>query len=341
MVNYLLAYETSYQLNDRARWHMELVSDSVELMRIIFLLGAVLALLYKKRFGVTPGGIIVPGTLAVVLSFHVIAFIISLVTGILCWAIYKFTFGHYALPGRWSSLANISISVIMSLAIMSFAEAHRVLDKETVLLSMIAPGLIAISARKYGLQKVVQGTIITSALAAASGIALALLIPHSILLHLNVRLASYEPLALSHPLIVLPVSLLTAVVLYYKFKVRGGGYLIAPFLAAALASSIVQGTMILAGVILSYLIVKLIQKHTLIIGLDRFVLSLFCGYFVITAADILATHFVINGYRPSTLVLIIAVAVMTNDLCLQPVRAALLKGISPALFISLIARLAV
>lgn len=51
-----------------------------------------------------------------------------------------------------------------------------------------------------------------------------------------------------------------------------------PFLAVLTVDAPFQVILIIIGIALSYFIVKLIQKYTLIIGLERFVVSLFCGY---------------------------------------------------------------
>lgn len=319
---------------------MEIFWSSIDLVRLTFLVGAVLALLYKKKFGVTPGGIIVPGILTGLIFTSFPAFVVMLALSVVCWAIYKYTFGSFALTRRWASLITISISVVLGLISMYALNMAHIFDQE-LLLSLVVPGLIAISARKYGLGRVMLGTLSVTAASYLAGWAMALAIPYEVLTYMTVRLGTYTPLSLESPYLVFVVSLATAILVYYKFGLRGGGYMVAPFIAAVTISSPIQALLIAVGVALSYIAVRLLLRYTLVIGLERFVFSLVCGYIVITLIDVLATMVNIPGYRPAPIVLIIAVAVFTNDLSLQALKPSLLKGFSPTILMAHLARLAV
>lgn len=93
---------------------MDVLDYSYELMRLLFLSGAVFGLLYKKRYGVTPGGIIVPGTLAIELGSSLKAFSISILTAVICYFLHKYTFGKYALSKRQSNYIFIAYSVCIN-----------------------------------------------------------------------------------------------------------------------------------------------------------------------------------------------------------------------------------
>lgn len=321
---------------------MDVFNSSFDLMRGVFLLGAVMALFYKKRLGVTPGGVIVPGTLAGIVFSSFIAFMIVVGLSLVCLLIYKFIFSRFVLSKRWSSFIMISISVSLGLVTMTVADITQFVNQEFLLLSLVTPGLITISARNYGLGKVMFGTLLVTGIACVAGLIISNILPYQSLTYLSVQLAAFTPLTLVNPYIVIPVSLVISILIYYRFGIRGGGYLIAPFLAVVLMSSPVQFGLIMLGVILSFLTVKAIQNHTLITGLERFVISLFCGYFVITLIDLLAVSVGIGeGYRPAPIVLIIAVAVLTNDLSLQSAKQTIKKGFSPSLITSFLTRLAV
>lgn len=320
---------------------MDIFSSSIDLTRIVFLIGALMALLYKKQFGVTPGGIIVPGTLACILFMSFTTFLLVLLSSLLCMLIYKVFFGSYPLSKRWSSLINISISLVLGLGFMAIARQAGMLDQELVLFSMVVPGLISISVQRYKFGKVMLGTLTVTALSCLLGVAASKLIPYEMLTTLSVQLAAYQPLMLSNPYFVLPISIAMAALIYFKFGIRGGGYLISPFMAAVAISSPIQALLIFVGVAISYLLIRLALRFTLIVGLERFVLSIFCAYLVITAMDIVAVTIGIPDYRPAAIVLIIAVAVMTNDLSLQSPKSTIKNGMAPSLITSYLARLAV
>lgn len=320
---------------------MEFFLSSVDLVRIVFLVGAVLALIYKKKVGVTPGGIIVPGVITGLLFTSFLAFIITLSITLICFGLYKITLGRYALSKKWAAFAIISASVTLSLIATAITETTHLLGNEIIAFSLVVPGLIAISANKYGLGKVLTGTLAVTAVCYFIAWALILTIPYALLSHTTVELGQYQQLSLENPYLTVPLSLLTAIVLYYKFNIRSGGYLVAPFIAAVTFSSPIQTLMIFAGVALSTLAVRLALRYTLIIGLERFVLSIFFGYIMVGIMDFIAITYTIPGYRPAPLVLIVAVAILTNDLSLQPLGKTLKNGFLPSTLMAHLARLAV
>lgn len=320
---------------------MEFFLSSVDLVRLVFLIGAVFALIYKKKVGVTPGGIIVPGVLTGLLFTSFLAFMITLAATVVCYGLYKITLGRYALNKRWSAMILIGASVTFSLIATAVVESTHLLGHEIIAFSLVVPGLIAISANKYGLGKVALGTLAVTAVCYAAAWALILALPYTLLSHTTVELGQYQQLSLVNPYVVIPISLATSVLLYYKFGMRSGGYLVAPFIAAVTFSSPIQALMLAAGVAISTVAIKLALRFTLMIGLERFVFSLFCAYIMVSLMDMLAIAVTIPGYRPAPLVLIVAVAVLTNDLSLQPVRKTLKSGFTPSMLMAHLARLAV
>jgi len=320
---------------------VEFFLSSVDLVRLVFLIGAVFALIYKKKVGVTPGGIIVPGVLTGLLFTSFLAFIITLAASLICYGVYKLTIGRYALNKRWSALIIISISVAFSLIATALVESTHLLGHEIIAFSLVVPGLIAISANKYGPAKVALGTLTVTAICYLAAWALILTIPYPLLSHTTVELGQYTQLSLVNPYVVIPISLISAIVLYYKFGIRSGGYLVSPFIAAVTFSSPIQALMLVAGVALCTIAVKLALRFTLIIGLERFVFSLFCAYIVVGIMDMIAITTTVPGYRPAPLVLIVAIAIFTNDLSLQSVKTTLKNGFGPSMLMAHIARLAV
>jgi hypothetical protein len=320
---------------------VEILDSSIELFRVLFLLGAIISLLYKKKYGITPGGIVVPGILAGILFASFRSFVVLLVTTTICWMIHRVFISKYALSSRWTTLICMSISATLGLLTMYTFRKYISFSSESSLVSLVVPGLITISAKKYGIGKIAYSTLFVTAVTGSVGVLLASLIPHQQLTSLNVQLAEYTPLTLTAPFVVIPVSLITAILIYYRFGIRGGGYVIGPFLALLMFIAPLQALSIAVAIAVSYWSMKFIQQYTLIIGLERFVASLFMGYFTITAIDYIAITAGVGQYYPSPQIAIIAVAVITNELCLQPARLSILKGVLPSLLIAYLTRLAV
>lgn len=309
---------------------MDLLWSSFELTRVIFLLGAALALLYKKKIGITPGGIIVPGSLAIGIYFSWLTPIVVLLTASTCWGLYEAMFRRFAFSLRWANLIVITMSTVIGVAFSALYAPLYELTREAILITLLIPGLMVISFRKYGFLPVITGTSIVTGVVYLVGLVAFFTIPTRYLTELTVSLATYKPLSLSSAGIVFGISLITSFIIYFTFGMRGGGYIVAPFIAVVTFSSLTQSLAIAFAVVLTYLAVKFVSHFTLIVGLERFVFCLFSASIFMTAMDVLASTIKVEGYQTASLILIVAVAVITNDLCLHPLKRSLLLGVLPA-----------
>lgn len=317
---------------------MDIIWNSLELTRIVVLLGAVLALLYKKKLGITPGGIIVPGTLAYILSYSTFLFFITLLLGVLYYYIHKLTIARYAISKQMTTLIIMSMSVCLGLVSAYLLKVNHLLSYEMFALNLITPGLVALSSIKYKITDVLLGTLTVTFVTLAVGLILAFMLPVSMLSQLTVSLGGYSQLGLDNPYIFLPISMFMAVLMYFRFGVRSGGYLVSPYIVAVIFSSPIQGALLLTAIALSLLIVKTVQKYSLLIGLERFVFCLFIGYIFATILDLVASQITIPGYRVAPLILMSAIAVVTNDLTLHALPKAFSKGLLPSQLIASLAR---
>lgn len=317
---------------------MDIIWNSLELTRIVVLIGAVLALLYKKKLGITPGGIIVPGTLAYILSYSTFLFFVTIMLGIVYYYIHKFTIDRYAISRQMTTLLMMSMSVCFGLVTSYLLQVNHLLSYEMFALNLITPGLIALSAIKYKITEVLLGALSVTFVTLAIGMALAFVLPVGMLTQLTVSLGGYTELGLDNPYVFLPLSMLVTALMYFRFGVRSGGYLISPYIVAVIFSSPMQGLMLLLAIAASYAIVKTVQKYSLLIGLERFVFCLFVGYIFATVMDLVASHITIPGYRVAPLILMSAIAVVTNDLTLHPLSKSFSKGLLPAQLIASLAR---
>ncbi|MFZ2513915.1 MAG: poly-gamma-glutamate biosynthesis protein PgsC/CapC [Candidatus Saccharimonadales bacterium] len=296
---------------------MDVLDYSYELMRLIFLSGAVFGLLYKKRYGVTPGGIIVPGTLAIELGSSLKAFSISILTAVICYFLHKYTFGRYALSKRQSNYIFIAYSVCINIALTLLLGKRHWISTEIGTISLISSGLIAISAHKYRLGTVLRGTLSVTALTYLVGLTLASFVPFHLLSQTTIQLGSYVRLGFLHAAIFFPLSLLASYTIYRKMNTKLFGYLLLPYIVVMLTSSLLQAALISAAIYVNYYFVKYVMERTLIIGLERFVISLFGSYFFISLLDWIAIQTKVHGYRPSPLAALVVVTVATNSLVLS------------------------
>lgn len=306
---------------------MEMFTYSVDLARIVFLIGALLAMLYKKRLGVTPGGIIVPAFLALLLDQSVAWFAGILAVALATRYIYKLAFESFALSKKWMIFTNISISALL-VVVLQILFLDTLPSVEAATFGFVIPGLISANSVRYGLGKVMQATLLVTAGAFAAGVALAELLPFGWSTYLTSQLSGFAPLKMTHPQIYLPAGLVVTGLTLWQFGTRTGDYLLAPFLAVLAMVAPLQMAMFALGVALSYLIVQLAVKYSLIAGLERFMLCLFTSAFMVSLTDLLAVRLDLTGYRSTGVLLMVAMGVIVNDLCLQRRKGTALAGVS-------------
>lgn len=295
---------------------MELFSHSLDLSRLVYLIGAVIAVLYKRKTGITPGGIIVPAYLAFLLDESLVWFISSIAITLLTFLIFKYALANRALSKHWAVFSNIAIStsIVLLLKFVVFKNSNV---SDLFMFGFSVPGLIAANATRYGLAKVSFGALLVTAFTVLSGYILALTIPYGISTKLSTQLGAYDHLVIHRPLVLLPLSLLCAAYITYQYGLRPGGFVLACFVAALLPGSPLQFLLFLLGTVAGYFLVSLIIKHSLTMGLERFVLCMFISTLFVTISDLLAVRFGLQSYLVSSMALVVAMGVIINDLCLQ------------------------
>ncbi|MGB4762019.1 MAG: poly-gamma-glutamate biosynthesis protein PgsC/CapC [Candidatus Saccharimonas sp.] len=299
---------------------MELIAYSYDLARLVFLVGAVFALAYKKLFGVTPGGIIVPGILAIILASNYIAFFASIAVAVVCYCLYHYTAGRYALEKSHTNYILITLSVLLGAVAHSALNAAGLVDFTTSVVSLICSGLIAISATKYKLSRVLRGVGTTTLLAYGVGIVAASVLPFEMLSQLTTQLAIYTELSAPSAIGWFVLSIVVSLVIYLVTGTKLGGYLLIPYIFLLSVSSPLQAALLTLAMAGNFAIVQLIQRFSFVIGLERFTYSLFGSFLFVTALDLYAATYLIPGYRPSAITTIIIVAVATNALSLAVAR---------------------
>lgn len=298
---------------------MDTFGESVELIRIVFLFGALTSLIYKKQTGITPGGIIVPALLAVILDTRFDLFVLLTAVTAVTIGVYKLIFSSKAYSHRWAMIINIAISTLI-LFVLQYSASGLFPYNDVTAFGYIIPGLIATASYYQTPKLVAKATLSVTALVYVFGWTLYKTIPYSMSSSLTVHLGSFEPIVVANPEVAIPLSLISAGVSYKIFNARSGGYLIAPFVSALIATSVFQFYLFLLCTVIAYAVVRILLEYSLVVGLERFVLILFLCSAIVSAIDLFAISRDIPGYHTSPLIMIIAMSVWVNDLCLQPLK---------------------
>ncbi len=138
---------------------------SLNLVYVSLVLGLLLSLMMDEFFGVVPGGMVVPGYLALIFDqWHrlIVIYVISLLTYLLVTHVLP---RFFILYGRRKFVACILVGLVLKLLIQfivpaAFPEANLFLQGGTV----IIPGLLASSYASQGIRFTLPASLLASGL---------------------------------------------------------------------------------------------------------------------------------------------------------------------------------
>ncbi|MBP6042314.1 hypothetical protein KA529_04820 [Candidatus Saccharibacteria bacterium] len=295
---------------------MELLDTSIELTRLVFITGAVLAMLYKRQTGITPGGIIVPAFLTIVLDKSFLSFVILLVIAFITRLLYKSFFEQKAFTRSWTVIINVWIATILLVAYQMITQTNTsFMAVESI--SFVIPGLIASNAKSYGLKEVTYGLLLITAITTIFSYVYTLIIPFKLATKLSVELSGFEPLVVGNHYLLLFFSLAVATSMRYVFGIKAGGYLILPVMLVLAMGAPLQLLAYFGTTVVCYGLVRIILHYSLIAGLERFLLCLLLSYVAVTVVDVVAVQSWQTTFYVSPIIYMTAMAVVLNDLCLR------------------------
>lgn len=126
---------------------------------VAIILGLTLSLLFQEKFGINPGGMVVPGYMALSLSDPkgiIVIFLISLLT----YMIVEFGLNKFLiLYGRRRFLALLFVSMILNLVITSVNASMGDALGALEAIRIVIPGLIANAYYKQGIKLTVASSL--------------------------------------------------------------------------------------------------------------------------------------------------------------------------------------
>lgn len=314
-----------------------------EVQRLALAYGTLLALAYKERMGILPGGIIVPGLVVVLALLSPLWCLTGLVLAPLLLLVYR----------RWLQrpehirrspmyfLAGLSLLVsnLVALAYIRLGWLTPSLDE---LSGTLLPGILACTLHRQQPARVLRGLALTTL-----ATALLLLLTVLLLQHLGIDLnaiarayAAYGPepvLRLQAHGLSFALALLVGFLLYRSSGLRPGGYVVAP-VAAALLRQTTSAVFLILGCALVMAMLRLLEAQSLTVGLRRYGAALLFSILWVWGVELwcLQRGVAVLPFQGNHLFVIIAVASYANDLVLQPPRRVL-----PLMAVSVLVALAV
>jgi hypothetical protein len=321
--------------------------NTPEIQRFSLAIGAVLAMSWKERRGVIPGGVVVPGCLVNLM-------LLSIPWGL---AILPLAIGVRAIYRRWlervehQRLQPMYILGILSLLVSTplawlYIQAGLLpwsLDSVT---GTLLPGVIGFNMHRQRIRPVLSGVIAVSALTAL--ITGCIVVVGTLGLRLNFNLLNHYYLHASNIQLKLHllqslIALAVGAMIYQRTGLRPGGYVVAPA-AAALLLDPLSAAMFAVGCLAVETGLRYFMAHSLIVGLNRYVASLLLSIGFVWGTELLFIELGLEElpFQGNHLLVIVAILSYANDAVLAGARRVLpwmLLMIGSALLALLLTRL--
>ncbi|MEO0854055.1 MAG: poly-gamma-glutamate biosynthesis protein PgsC/CapC, partial [Cyanobacteria bacterium J06648_11] len=245
--------------------------NTADIYRLSLLIGVCVALAYRDRYGIIPGGLIVPGSLVVLL----------LLSPIWCVTVLGLSAGVYGMYQQWFQRTNykrrtpmyilaflsLSMSSVVALTYQHWGWLEFSLDSQV---GSILPGVIAFNLDKQGAGKVCRAIAICTPIALVGVLGIAGVLQLSGLLPpLQVTAISNPALQLHYPFIHYSLALGVGYLIYRHQDIRSGGYMVAPVVALLMLQPF-AALHFVTGCAFVYVITRLYCEWTLTVGLRRY-----------------------------------------------------------------------
>ncbi|MEO0804142.1 MAG: poly-gamma-glutamate biosynthesis protein PgsC/CapC [Cyanobacteria bacterium J06642_2] len=262
--------------------------NTADIYRLSLLVGVCVALTYRDRHGIIPGGLIVPGSLVVLL----------LLSPIWCVTVLGLSAGVFWIYQRWFQrtnykrrtpmyiLAFLSLSISSAVALMyqHWGWLEFSLDSQV---GSILPGVIAFNLGKQGVGKVCRAIAICTPIALAGVLSIAGFLELSGLLSpLQVTVPSNVALQLHYPYIHYSLALSVGYLIYRHQDIRSGGYMVAPVVAITMLQPF-AAIHFITGCAFVYVVTQLYCEWTLTVGLRRYAIVLCLSTLYLWASELI------------------------------------------------------
>lgn len=307
-----------------------------EVQRLALAYGTLLALAYKERMGILPGGIIVPGLVVVLGLLSPIWCLTGLALAPLLLLVYRRWLQRPQHIRRSPMYILASLSLLVSnLVALAYIRLGWLPPNLDGLSGTLLPGILACTLHRQQPARVLRGLALTTV-----ATALLLLLTVLLLRHLSIDLdaisrayAAYGPepvLRLQAHGLSFGLALLVGFLLYRSSGLRPGGYVVAP-VAAGLLRQTTSAVFLILGCVLVMAMLRLLEAQSLTVGLRRYGAALLFSILWVWGVELwcLQLGVAVLPFQGNHLFVIIAIASYANDLVLQPPQRVLpLMGLS-------------
>ncbi|MEO0986222.1 MAG: poly-gamma-glutamate biosynthesis protein PgsC/CapC [Cyanobacteria bacterium J06639_14] len=313
------------------------VLSTSDIHYLTLLVGVFIAIGYRNLYGVIPGGLIVPGSLVILLLLSPIWFATVLGLSFLVYGIYLRWFRRTDYKRRTPMYVLACLSLLLS-SLVSLCYSHWgwmvfSLDSQV---GSILPGIIAFNLNKQDVGKVSRAIALCTGLTLVGVLGIASFLSATGILPPASPVDPDLVLQLDYPIIHFFLALGVGYLIYRHQDIRSGGYMVAPLVALILLQPL-TAIHFLVGCVLVYGMTQFFCCRTLTVGLQRYVVVLCLSTLYLWGSELGLRSLdpSLPIFQGSTHLLSIAMLSYVNDVILyrtQPILRymALLIGVSMA-----------
>lgn len=282
-------------------------SISNELARLTIILGIVVSTIIYKRTGLTLGGVIICGYLALFVGqpLHII---VTLAIAYLTYQIvYKLLQKRFMLNGRKLFEIEILVGLIFQVLWIAIIRLFVTINIDLTILygiGFVLPGVIAHDMGRQGARNTIGSILLGVSIVALIIFPLSAI--ENLLPNLFVRtsppLLHTQPYTYTYPLQLLPLGIIVSVFLdllaYSKFKVRSGGFVTAAYLALFAARPLDLVFVIVASLLTFVFVQLLTSRMVLAFGRTKLGMMILSGVVISWVLEIIIINFTHGRFVP-------------------------------------------
>ena len=292
--------------------------NTPEIQRIALIIGAIVAITYKNTYNIIPGGVIVPGVLLILFFISPIwCFTVIALSFLIFWIYNRFLQkASYKSRTPMYILAALSLGLghPLSLLYIQWGIMAPTLNSFS---GALIPAIIAFTWTRQKMKPVIQGIIVTTFITSAIVIMIYGVGTQVLRLEFDTiqeMVRGKETLWIRYSLLQFYLMLGIGYWIYHRADIRSGGYVIAPAAAALLIEPVSALSFVLGCVLVTF-ITKAVCEASLIIGLNRYALTLCLSTIYIWGVELIFLYFdsTILPFHGSSVLVIIAMLSYVND----------------------------
>jgi poly-gamma-glutamate biosynthesis protein PgsC/CapC len=282
-------------------------SISNELARLTIILGIVVSTIIYKRTGLTLGGVIICGYLALFVGqpLHIV---VTLAIAYLTYQIvYKILQKRFMLNGRKLFEIEILVGLVFQVLWIIVIRLFRTNNIDLTILygiGFVLPGVIAHDMGRQGARNTIGSILLGVSIVALIICPLSAI--EELLPNLFVRtsppLLHTQPYTYTYPLQLLPLGIIVSVFLdllaYAKFKVRSGGFVTAAYLALFAARPLDLAFVVVATILTFIFVQILTSRMVLAFGRTKLGMMILSGVVISWVLEIMIINLTHGRFVP-------------------------------------------